>query len=340
MRRILILLPVLTVGVIASGLFLTLSLTRAVNENTSISIDMVTAGNTYDEATNVMTVGAVDFCLESAVANPATHTHNVHVVIQNVQDMTGWQVRLNYIGDKMRPNTVNFNPFTDNTTGQSISFNNLPIDAGVHRALSTAQNIPASLPGPQTASFGGSYQGLRTFAVSPDTPAKSPADDSSYGAPTGGVLASMLLQVVGDQSGQVVSVDTDDAVPNNPGSKAIYFDGTGAVEIEIPEALLGDGFHAEGTTCPAATVAPTATPTTTPTTPPGATATPTPTLTSAPGATRTPTPTATRAPAALPPTGDAGEGSGSGWAYLLLLGAALAIPASGAVFGLARLRGR
>ncbi len=281
-------LAAMSAGAGAIVLFGTLT-SQAIQEPT-ISLDMVTTGNTYDEAANTMIVGAIDNCLASPTANTATHTHNVHVVIQNVEDMTAWQIRLNYIGDKMRPNTVNFIPFTDNTTGQNISFLNLPIDAGIHRALSTAQNIPASLPGPQTASFGASYQGDRTFAVSPDTPAKSPADDGSYSAPSGGVLASMLLQVVNDESGQDLSMDADDAVPNNPGSKVIYFDGTGIVEIEIPEALLGDGFHAEGAADCAIPPTPTLTPTVTPTA--TATATPCPEC--------TPTPTATPGPSPSP----------------------------------------
>src|SRR5437867_12381310 len=112
---------------------------RAV-QNPTISLDMVPSGNTYDEATNTMTLGAVDNCLTSATANPNLHTHAAHVVIQNAEDVIGWQVRLNYLGDKMRPNTVNFIPFIDNTTAQNISFNNLPLDQGtlVHRDLVTA----------------------------------------------------------------------------------------------------------------------------------------------------------------------------------------------------------
>jgi hypothetical protein len=143
MRLTWILLPVIAVGVIASGLLLVSSRTGAV-QNPTLAIDMVPADNTYDEATNTMTVGfnpATDFCL-ATTADPATHVHNAHVIVQNVEDLVGWQVRLNYTGDQFRPNTVNFMPFTDNTTGQNISFVNLPIDttSSVHLDLISASS--------------------------------------------------------------------------------------------------------------------------------------------------------------------------------------------------------
>src|SRR5437773_2008896 len=164
---------------------------------------MVTTGNSYDDTTNSMSVGSIDNCLTSSTANPATHTHIAEVVVQNVQDLIGWQVRLNYIGDRMRPNTVNFQPFLDNSTAQNISFNNLPIDQSTlfHRDLVTASSIPPSAAMPQTAAFGASYIGAQDFAISPDSPAKPTPDDTSYSAPSGGVLASVVLQVVGDHSG-------------------------------------------------------------------------------------------------------------------------------------------
>src|SRR2546422_860946 len=79
---------------------------------------------------------------------------------------------------------------------QNLSFVNLPIDGTVHRDLTSASQIPAAAPGPQTAAFGASYLGTQTFAVSPDTPAKVPPDDTSYSAPTGGVLALVQTQVL------------------------------------------------------------------------------------------------------------------------------------------------
>ena len=85
---------------------------------------MVVSGNTYDDTTNTMTEGATDQCLTTAPPGSAvTHNHATHVVIKNVEDLVGWQARLNYIGDRMRPSTVNFTPFSDTLNAQNISFN-------------------------------------------------------------------------------------------------------------------------------------------------------------------------------------------------------------------------
>jgi hypothetical protein len=349
MRRVLLLLPVLLAVAILSGFLLSSRLTRAQNTNVTISFDMDTSTNTYDENTNTMSVGSVEFCLESATANTVTHTHPAQLIIQNVEDLIGWQARLNYTGDKMRPNTVNFIPFTDNTTGQNVSFNNLPLDAGVHHDLVTASSIPAGAPGAQTASFGATYLGSQTFPVSPDTPAKSPPDDTSYSAPTGGVLATVILQVVGDQTGQNLFVDMDDAAPNPPGSGISFFNGNSTTEILLPDNNLGDAYHAEGAVCGAAT--PTvATPTPTDTGTPGA-ATPTATGGGTGGASgsagagsRTPTGgagasrTQAQQPSTLPPTGG-DDGGASALTYALLV-ATLAVPAAGAAYGIRRLRRR
>lgn len=244
-----------------------------------ISLDMDSAGNNYDDVTNTMTVGPIDFCLETAApGNNGTHTHTAHVVIQNVEDLIGWQMRVNYNGGEMRPNTAQFAPFTDNNTLQTISFVNLPIDSGtsVHRDLVTASFIPPASSGPQTAAVGSSYLGAQTFAVSPDTPAKSTPDDTSYGAPSGGVLAALQYQVLAGNAGNAaLTLDLDDGVPNAPGSGIAYFDGTASQSLDLSEFALGDGYHAEGAACGPATPSP---------------ATPTPTAT-ATGATPTPTPT-------------------------------------------------
>jgi hypothetical protein len=226
-------------------------LTSHAVQNPTISFDMVTSGTTYEDLGNSMDVGTVDNCLTSATANPNTHTHAAHLVIQNVEDLIGWQARLNYFGDRMRPNTVNFAPFVDNTTMQAISFVNLPIDQDVfvHRDLITASNIPPAGAGAQTASMGASYGGAQDFAISPDTPEKTPQDDISYNAHTGGVLAAIALQVVGNQTGNQLFVNLDDGSPNGPGSGIQYFDGTGGHDVLLPSSALGDGFHGEGVTC-------------------------------------------------------------------------------------------
>src|SRR5438046_2102358 len=78
--------------------------------------------------------------------------------------------------------------------------------AQLHRYLPSAQAIPPAPADntntPQTALLGGSYFGTPSFALSPDTPAKPTPDDSSYSAPSGGVLSAINLQVVGNESGE------------------------------------------------------------------------------------------------------------------------------------------
>ncbi len=252
MRYAKLLAPGLAVLAIVTGVALILSglVTSQAVQNPTISLDMVTAGNTYDDTTNSMFVGSVQNCLTTAPpGNSVTHLHTVHVVVQNVEDLVGWQARLNYLGDRFRPNTVSFTPFLDNNTGQPISFLTLPIDqtSFVHRDIVYSTSVPPSQPGPQTAAFGSALIGNQNFAISPDTPAKSVPDDTSYSAPTGGVLASMSLQVVGDESGQPsLFVNMDDASPNAPGSGVAIFDGTRSQEVLLPATALGDGFHSEG----------------------------------------------------------------------------------------------
>ena len=234
-------------------------------QSPSLSLDMVPAGNTYDEATNTMTVGTIDNCLTSGAANTLTHLHSVHVVVQDVEDLVGWQIRMNYIGDRFRPNAINFNPFTDNNTGQNISFATLPIDAstGVHRDFIGGVSIPPAPPDgtntAQTALVGGAYVGQQNAEVSADTPPKAMSDGGNYEALTGGVVASMAVQVVGNESGQAsLSLDLDDSDPNAPGSTALVFTGTGFVQLDLSQGALGDGFHGEGTPCVA--IVPTPTP--------------------------------------------------------------------------------
>ena len=181
----------------------------------------------------------------------------------------------------------------DTNTGQPIGFANLPIDgvSGIHRTVTTAGGTcPAAPPDntntPQTHNFGAVYnggsEGPVDFAISPDTPAKTTPDDTSYSAPTGGVLATITLQVVGNEcnTGPMV-FDLDDGSPNPPGSKVVAFNGTGTTDLFLAESALGDGTHTEtGGTC----------------------GTPTPTPTPCfPNCTPSPTPTATTSPSPTPP---------------------------------------
>jgi hypothetical protein len=193
---------------LAAGVLIALALsgrlTSQAIQNPTIAFDTVLTGNTYDDTVNAMALGATDQCFSTAApGNNNIHLHTLHVTIRNVEDLIGWQARVNYLGDQWRPSTVNFIPFADNNTGQSISFVNLPIDQStfVHRDITSASNIPAAAPGPQTAAFGSSYLGNQNFAVSPDTPAKAVPDDNSYTADTGGILASVSTQVLAGQQG-------------------------------------------------------------------------------------------------------------------------------------------
>src|SRR5947208_934026 len=279
-------------GVAAGALFLSGALTSRAVQNPSISIDMVTTGNSYapgvdndlngypDPGTNMMTVGVINN--SSTGSQNVTHNHTVHLIVNNVEDLVGWQARANYIGDRMRCSLVSFVPFNDTFTGQNIGFANLPVDQAsfVHRTVTEAGGTcPAAPPDntntPQTHIFGATYnggtEGPVDFATSPDSPAKPVADEpnQTYSTTGGGILASITLQVVGAEcnTGPML-FDLDDGTPNPPGTKVAAFTGAGTTDIFLAESALGDGTHTEtGGTCPTptptATVGGTATPTAT-----------------------------------------------------------------------------
>ena len=178
--------------------------------------------------------------------------HTTHLVIQNVEDLIGWQVRFNYLGDQMRPSTFNATPFTDSFTGNSVGFANLPFDtdSGQHRSVIPASAIPAAAPGPQTALIGAVYNGAQNVWVSPDTPAKTPPDDTVLRTTGGGVLATFTLQVLAGNAGNPsLFMNLDDGSPNPPESGLTYFNGTGTTTVATPVTQLGDGYHGEGATC-------------------------------------------------------------------------------------------
>ena len=218
-----------------------------------MALDMITAGNTYDEASNTMVLGPIENCSTSAApGNNAQHNHIVHIVLQDVVDIIAWQARLNYDGGRMRPSAFNAAPFADSIRGQNLSFTNLPIDlaSGVHRDLIPAQSIPAAAPGPQSALIGAVYNGHQTAEISPDTPAKAPPDDTSYSAPGGGVVAALTLQVLPGQAGQAsLTMDIDDGSPNPPGTDLQVFSSAGAQTVHLAENAMFDGYHAEGAGC-------------------------------------------------------------------------------------------
>jgi hypothetical protein len=228
---------------------------------------MVTTGNVYvpgadddsdgfpDPGTNHMSVGAINNCLTTAPPGSAvTHNHIVHMVIRNVEDVVGWQARMNYIGDKMRVSGFNPSPFTDTFNGGTVGFTTLPLELGVHRDFVPASGIPGAPPDntntPQTALIGGVYGGAQSFGISPDTPQKAVHDETNqtYGTTGGGILATVTLQVFGNEQGQSLFMNLDDGSPNPPESNVQVFNGTGLTPIPISVDQLGDGFHGEGTT--------------------------------------------------------------------------------------------
>ena len=148
----------LLAGSVAIGtLFLSGALTSRAIQDPTISLDMITTGTTYDSTTNTLTVGAIDNT--STGSSNVTHLHDADLVVKNIEDLIGWQVRLNYIGDRMRVQGQTVSPFTDTKTGQAVGFANLPIDHTIltHRDLAAVASIPLGVPGPQTALVGGAY---------------------------------------------------------------------------------------------------------------------------------------------------------------------------------------
>jgi hypothetical protein len=232
---------------------------------------MVTGGNIYcdgtgtgtDQVTNLcspnnsMTIGTIENCLTTAPPGTNTqHSHIVHLIIQNVEDLIAWQVRLNYIGDRMRIMTYNATPFTDSLTFDPVGFTNLPVDVDAHRGVLLSSDIPPAPPNgsntPQTARIGAVYNGALTLAVSPDTPQKAVHDESTqtYSTTGGGILATLTLQVLPGNAGQPsLFMNLDDDNPNTPGSSALVFTGSGTMEINLASGVLGDGYHGEGATC-------------------------------------------------------------------------------------------
>src|SRR5207237_10672696 len=169
----------------------------------------------------------------SRVSRSIAHSHQVHLVSQNMDDFDAGYARLNYIGDKIRVSASSPMPFTDNNAAQNVGFLNLPNDQStlLHRDITSATSIPAAPPDntntPQTAFIGAAYNGAQDFAVSPDTPVKPTPDDSSYDSPNGGVLSRLTLQVVGSECGNSLSMDLDDGIPNPQGSHTNNFTATG-----------------------------------------------------------------------------------------------------------------
>ena len=75
------------IGVAVGGLFLSGALTSRAVQNPSISLDMVSTGNTYSDpgigGNNSMAVGAIDKCFNETLALPRTRQFDL--IVQNVE---------------------------------------------------------------------------------------------------------------------------------------------------------------------------------------------------------------------------------------------------------------
>src|SRR5207244_13340021 len=128
-------------------------------------------------------------------------------------DLIGWQVTLIFDPEAMTPMDVVSAPFRVTNGKRPRSFVNMPMDRSrfKHREIVRASTDLTS--GAASALIGSVYLREQYAEISPDTPAKSPPDDSSYSAPTGGVVAAMKLEVEGDQSGRTLYMQLDDKNP-------------------------------------------------------------------------------------------------------------------------------
>ena len=221
-------------AVALAAMLATGNLTSRAVQNPSISIDMVTTGNSYvegddedadgfpDPGTNHMTVGTINNCLTTAApGNNLTHTHTTHLIIQNVEDLIAWQVRFNYLGDQMRPRPSTPRPLPTALPATSVGFVNLPID----RQRPPRRNPRQRHPGRRARAPDRPHR--RRLQRRPDLPGlpghapKAVHDEANqtYGTTGGGILATLTLQVLAGNAGNPsLFMNLDDGSPNPPES--------------------------------------------------------------------------------------------------------------------------
>jgi len=131
-----------------------------------VSLDMVTTGNTYSDpgagGDNSMTAGAIDQCVTETLNNAAHNRTLNHLIIQNVEDLAGWQVRLNYLANRMRFTSFNSTPFNDTNNSQPVGFLNLPIASSTHGSVVQLSKIDRY---PETSVSVPSLAGATTITV-------------------------------------------------------------------------------------------------------------------------------------------------------------------------------
>jgi hypothetical protein len=273
---------VLTLLLIAGGIALPALLLSTAGGNAvqqpRISLDMNGDSNAYipsvdnnfdgipDPGTNVMSVGPIENCFtHAAPGNNAAHLHGfggtnttdprVQIVIENVEDVAGYQARINFDGTRLAitsPGQINHTPFADGTV--PINFLNLPVDEATraHKTVFGVQDISSEPTANATALIGAVALAVESAGTAPDVPSKAVHDQANrtYEATGGGVLAQIQFVVSAGQAGQSsLYLDLDDADPNLPGSKVDIFTPTGLQSINLSPTDLGDGFHGEGAAC-------------------------------------------------------------------------------------------
>jgi hypothetical protein len=272
----------LTLLLIIGGIALPALLLSAGNGNAvqqpRISIDMNGDSNSYtpsvdsnfdglpDAGSNVMTVGSIENCFtHPAPGDNAAHLHGfgganttdprVQLIIENVEDATGYQARINFDGTRLAitsPGQIDHTPFDDGTV--PINFLNLPVDEATqaHKTVFGVQDIPDATTANATALIGAVALAVESAGTAPDVPPKATHDETTrtYSATGGGVLAQIQFVVRAGQASQSsLFLDLDDGDPHNPGSKVNIFTPTGLQSINLSPTDLGDGFHGEGVAC-------------------------------------------------------------------------------------------
>src|SRR5947209_12053816 len=168
-----------------SGVF-----TSSAVQTPKISLDMNASTNTYvpsadtdfnglpDPGTNVMTVGTTENCFNDPsttntahiIGAPAAGYPPFQVVVKTVEDMIGYQARINFDGTKLAitsPGQISDTPFTDGA--KAINFLNLPVDEAsqAHKSLFAA---PPDLSVANSALIGSAALGVDNVGSAPDVP--------------------------------------------------------------------------------------------------------------------------------------------------------------------------
>src|SRR5436309_11011722 len=170
---------------------------------------------------NVMNIGAIENC--QRVDSPGfglagRASGDIDLIVQNVENMAGAQVRINYTGTNINaPGDVNPAPFVSVINAQAIGFVNLPFDATVvsaHRG--TTKAVTSDNTAGTTLLFAG-YTGDQSKSITADTPyindevTGNTGGIQTYDAPNGGVVMRFNFSLRSPSSGNpAVRLHLDD----------------------------------------------------------------------------------------------------------------------------------